>query len=65
MASRIIRGYDSFQLYYRDAMIRMRHLADKIAALQKKDERLRKELAISEEHFRKMKQEMGIPEREE
>ena len=46
-------------------MIRMRHLADEIAALQKTDEKLRKEAAICEERFRKMKQEMGIPEREE
>ena len=46
-------------------MIRMRHLADEIAALQKIVEKLQKEVAISEEHTRKMKQEMGIPEREE
>ena len=46
-------------------MIRMRHLADEIAALLKAEEKLLKEVAFSEEHTRKMKQEMGIPERGE
>jgi len=46
-------------------MIRMRHLAGEIAALLRSQEKLEKEVAISEEHTRKMKQELGIPEREE
>ena len=61
----MIQGYDTFQLYYRDAMIRMRHLADEIIALQKTEEKLRKEAALCDERFRELKQEMGIPEREE
>ena len=59
------QGYDTPRLYLRDALIRIRHLSDEIIALQKTDEKLQKEAAISEEHFRKLKQEMGIPEREE
>ncbi len=65
LESRTIQGYDSFNLYYRDAMIRRRHLADEIVALQKNDEKLRKEAAICDERFRKLKEERGIPERGE
>ncbi len=46
-------------------MIRMRHLADEIAALLKAEEKLLNEVAICEDRFRKLKQEMGIPERGE
>ncbi len=54
-----------FDLYYKDAILRIRHLADEIAALRKAEEKLRKEAVICEERIRKLKQEMGIPEREE
>ena len=58
------RGYDTPRLYLRDALIRIRRLNDEIIALQKTDEKLQKEATICEERFRKLKQEIGIPERE-
>ena len=59
------QGYDTPRLYLRDALIRIRRLNDEIIALQKTEEKLQKEAAICEERFRKLKQEMGIPERDE
>jgi len=59
------QGYDTPRLYLRDALIRIGHLADEIVALQKTEEKLQKEAAICEERFRKLKQEMGIPDRED
>ncbi len=61
----MIRGYDTFRLYCDDTILRIRHLSDEIVALQRDEEKLRKEAAICEDRFRAMKKEMGIPDQEE
>ena len=61
----MIRGYDRFALYCEDTILRIRHLSDEIAALQKTNEKRKREATICEERFQKLKKEMGIPERED
>ena len=56
----MIRGYDTSALFREDTILRINYLNAKIAELQKSIEKGKKEAAICEERFQKLKKERGI-----
>ena len=56
----MIQGYDTFALYCEDTILRIQHLYEEIAALQRSIEKGKKEAAICEERFQRLKKERGI-----
>ncbi len=56
----MFRGYDSEKVLREDILLRIQHLYDEIAALQRSMDNLKKGAAASERRIQRLKKELGI-----
>ena len=56
----MFRGYDSEKVLREDILLRIHHLYDEIAALQRSMDNLKKGAAASERRIQRLKKELGI-----